>query len=103
VSRGRGFAASLGPSIRQWELVHATQGATHGPEVGGDGLAHILQCRFNRLTLRHAARELRHVSDVAVVFRVEDQVHKELAGLSHARILQQMGRHELRICPFLGN
>jgi hypothetical protein len=46
---------------------------------------------------------LRHVSDVAVVFRVEDQVHKELAGLSHARILQQMGRHELRICPFLGN
>ena len=64
-------------------------------QVGGDGLAHILQCRFNCLALRHAAGELRHVSDVAVVFRVEDQVHEELAGLSRATILQQMSRYGL--------
>ena len=44
--------------------------------------------------LRHAAGELRHVSNVAVVFGVENQVHKKLSGLSHARILQQRGRHE---------
>ena len=63
-------------------------------EVGDDSLAHILQCRFDRLALRHATGELRHIRDVAMVFRVEDQVNKKPPGLSHARILEPRGRHE---------
>ena len=72
-------------------------------EIGPDCLAHVLFSCLNGFPLRHAAGQLRHVSDVAVVFRVKDQVDKKLAGLSHARILQQMGRHELSICSFPGN
>jgi len=63
-------------------------------EVGNDGLAHVLQCCLDRLALRHTSGELRHVSNVAVVFGVKDQVYKKLSGLSHARILRRLGRHE---------
>jgi hypothetical protein len=31
-----------------------------------------------------------------VVFRVEDQVHKESPSFGHEAILQQIGRHQLQ-------
>ena len=58
-------------------------------QVGNDGLATVLRCCLDCLPLRRTSRELRHVSNVAVVLGVENQVHKKLADLSHARISQQ--------------
>ena len=66
-------------------------------QIGDNGLARILQRRLNRLTLRHAAGELRHVSDVAVVFRVENRVHEKLSCLGHVEILQQRRQRGLPI------
>jgi hypothetical protein len=40
---------------------------------------------------------LRHVNKVAVVFGVEDQVHKKLPSLSYKGIRR---RRELKICSF---
>ena len=60
----------------------------------------VVQSRSDCLSRRHTAGELRHISDVAVVFGAEDQVHKKSAGLSHKRILQQRRQRELKICSF---
>lgn len=67
-------------------------------EVERDGFSHVLRGRPNYFPLRDTSGDLRHVSDVAVVLGIEDQVHKKLAGLSCKRILQQKRRRELKIC-----
>ena len=64
-------------------------------EIYSDSLADILQRRLDGLPLRHAAGELRHVRNVAVVFGIENQVNKKLPSLCRARILHQRGQDRL--------
>jgi len=58
-------------------------------EVDRYGLADILERRFDGFALRHAARELRNVGDVAAVFGVKNQVDEEAFFLAHGGIVQQ--------------
>ena len=52
-----------------------------------DSLANVCQGRFDRLALRHAARQLRHIGHIAVVLRVKNQVHEETLSSAHGTIL----------------
>lgn len=62
-----------------------------GLQVGLDCLTRVFQSCFDSFALRHAAGQLRHVGDVAVILRVEDQVYEETLFVSHEGILTRQG------------